>query len=210
MLKLNPSRSALVLIDLQKGILPFAGGPHSAADVVKRAAELAQGFRDANAPVFLVRVGWSADFADALKQPVDSASGGTLPANWWDIPADLRAQDSDIRIIKRQWGAFYGTELEMQLRRRGIETIVLGGAFQPISAWNSPRVMPGNWALSWCWWKIYAAHTIKLSTTVVSSISSRALAGYATTLKCSPPSPGNPGWAINPLGAAASVTQRPR
>lgn len=139
MLTLNPSRSALVLIDLQEGILPFAGGPHSAADVVKRAAELAQGFRDANAPVFLVRVGWSADFADALKQPVDSARGDTLPANWWDIPADLKAQDSDIRIIKRQWGAFYGTELEMQLRRRGIETIVLGGIATNIGVESTAR-----------------------------------------------------------------------
>ncbi|HEK3948845.1 TPA: isochorismatase family protein, partial [Escherichia coli] len=31
----------------------------------------------------------------------------------------------DIEIIKRQWGAFYGTDLELQLRRRGIDTIVL-------------------------------------------------------------------------------------
>lgn len=139
MLKLSSSRTALVLIDLQEGILPFAGGPHNAADVVKRAAVLAQGFRDAHAPVFLVRVGWSADFADALKQPVDSASGGPLPANWWDIPAALQAQDSDIRVIKRQWGAFYGTDLEMQLRRRGIQTIVLGGISTNIGVESTAR-----------------------------------------------------------------------
>jgi nicotinamidase-related amidase len=30
-------------------------------------------------------------------------------------------------ITKRQWGAFYGTELDLQLRRRGIRTIVIGG-----------------------------------------------------------------------------------
>jgi nicotinamidase-related amidase len=30
-------------------------------------------------------------------------------------------------ITKRQWGAFYGTELDLQLRRRGIDTIVLCG-----------------------------------------------------------------------------------
>lgn len=139
MLKLSPSRTALVLIDLQEGILPFAGGPHSSVDVVKRAAVLAQGFRDAHAPVFLVRVGWSADFSDALKQPVDSASGGPLPANWWDIPAALQAQDSDIRVIKRQWGAFYGTDLEMQLRRRGIQTIVLGGISTNIGVESTAR-----------------------------------------------------------------------
>ena len=40
---------------------------------------------------------------------------------------ELGATDSDIRITKRQWGAFYGTALDLQLRRRGITTIVLGG-----------------------------------------------------------------------------------
>jgi nicotinamidase-related amidase len=30
-------------------------------------------------------------------------------------------------ITKRQWGAFHGTELDLQLRRRGVATIVLAG-----------------------------------------------------------------------------------
>lgn len=100
---------------------------------------LTQGVRDAHAPVFFVCVGWSADFADALKQPVDSASGGPLPANWWDIPAALQAQDSDIRVMKRQWGAFYGTDLEMELRRRGIQTIVLDGISTNIGVESTAR-----------------------------------------------------------------------
>jgi nicotinamidase-related amidase len=33
----------------------------------------------------------------------------------------------DIVVTKRQWGAFYGTDLELHLRRRGIKTIVIGG-----------------------------------------------------------------------------------
>jgi nicotinamidase-related amidase len=47
--------------------------------------------------------------------------------------------DSDIRIIKRQWGAFYGTELELQLRRRGIEHIVLGGIATNIGVESTAR-----------------------------------------------------------------------
>lgn len=30
-------------------------------------------------------------------------------------------------ILKRQWGAFYGTDLDLQLRRRGLETVILCG-----------------------------------------------------------------------------------
>ena len=36
-----------------------------------------------------------------------------LAENWWQHPAALGATDSDIEIIKRQWGAFYGTDLEV-------------------------------------------------------------------------------------------------
>jgi nicotinamidase-related amidase len=40
---------------------------------------------------------------------------------------DGLAQASDILVTKHQWGAFYGTDLDVQLRRRGIRTVVIGG-----------------------------------------------------------------------------------
>ncbi len=40
MFTLDATKTALVVIDLQEGILPFAGGPHTADDVVSRAARL--------------------------------------------------------------------------------------------------------------------------------------------------------------------------
>lgn len=39
----------------------------------------------------------------------------------------LDPREGDIVITKRQWGAFYGTELDLQLRRRHIRTLILGG-----------------------------------------------------------------------------------
>lgn len=140
MLALNPATTALVIIDLQEGILPFAGGPHSADDVVARAARLAEAFRSHNAPVVMVRVGWSADYAEALKQPADvAASGAPLPAEWWHYPVALGKRDSDIEVTKRQWGAFYGTDLELQLRRRGVDTIVLCGISTNIGVESTAR-----------------------------------------------------------------------
>jgi len=139
MLELNAATTALVLIDLQEGILPFAGGPYKAEDVVSRSAKLAEKFRAVNAPVVLVRVGWAKDFGDAPKQPVDNSHGGPLPDNWWDWPPALGKQESDIEVIKRQWGAFYGTDLELQLRRRGIDTIVLGGISTNIGVESTAR-----------------------------------------------------------------------
>ena len=137
---LHASRSALVVIDLQEGILPCAGGPWSSSQVVNKAAALANKFRERGAPVFLARVGWSPDFAEALKQPVDAPSSGhALPDNWWHAPQALGQQESDIVVIKRQWGAFYGTDLELQLRRRGIDTLVLCGISTNIGVESTAR-----------------------------------------------------------------------
>lgn len=140
MLELNASTTALVVIDLQEGILPFAAGPHSAPDVVDRAARLAEKFRVHGSPVVMVRVGWSPDYAEALKQPVDAPSPAkALPENWWHYPVALGKADSDLEVTKRQWGAFYGTDLELQLRRRGIDTLVLCGISTNIGVESTAR-----------------------------------------------------------------------
>ena len=126
---LDPRTTALVLVDLQKGILGFPLAPHSGAAVLQVGAQLAKRFRAAGATVVLTRVTWSRNFADALQQPVDRPLPGPaeLPSGWSDFPAELEENAGDIIITKRQWGAFHGTELDLQLRRRGIKTIVLGG-----------------------------------------------------------------------------------
>jgi nicotinamidase-related amidase len=54
-------------------------------------------------------------------------SNGALPPDWSELIPELDRQPSDIVILKRQWGAFYGTDLDLQLRRRGLGTIVLCG-----------------------------------------------------------------------------------
>ena len=46
----------------------------------------------------------------------------------WDVLADeLTGHEDDIVVTKRNWGAFHGTDLDVQLRRRGVTQIVLGG-----------------------------------------------------------------------------------
>lgn len=124
---LDPRTTALVLIDLQNGVVGMSLAPRSATDVVQTATALAGRFRAAGAPVVLVNVAYAADFGDALRQPVDQPRPfKAMPVGWADIVQGL-AQPGDIRITKHQWGAFHGTDLDDQLRRRGITTIVLGG-----------------------------------------------------------------------------------
>jgi nicotinamidase-related amidase len=74
-------------------------------------------------------VGGAADGADRLKPTSDQPmrSTGALPPDWSELIPELDRQPSDIVILKRQWGAFYGTDLDLQLRRRNLTTIILCG-----------------------------------------------------------------------------------
>ena len=140
MLNLSAATTALILIDLQKGIVGLPTQPYSGAAVLDRGQEMARRFRAAKAPVVLVNVAFAADFADALKTPVDQPPQlpAGLPEGWMEL-ADGLAEPSDIRITKRQWGAFYGTELDLQLRRRGVTTVVIGGIATNIGVESTAR-----------------------------------------------------------------------
>jgi nicotinamidase-related amidase len=141
MLTLPAATTALILIDLQKGVVGMPTEPHSGAAVLAAGQHLARRFRAVGAPVVLVNVAFSPDFADALKAPVDrprELPPGGLPENWTDL-ADGLAEPSDLRITKRQWGAFFGTELDLQLRRRGVTTVVIGGIATNMGVESSAR-----------------------------------------------------------------------
>ena len=128
MLALDPRTTALVLIDVQKGVLSMPLAPYGAAQIVQNAARLGLHFDEVGAVVALVHVAFSDKAIDRLSQPVDAPSASaSLPADWADFAPEIGALRADIVVTKRQWGAFYGTELDLQLRRRGVNTIVLAG-----------------------------------------------------------------------------------
>lgn len=125
-MQLDAKSTALILIDLQKGVMAMPVAPHPAAVVYERSMRLAERFRAARAAVVRVRVAFSGDLADALQLPVDQPINyAALPTGWDEFPDP--PHPSDLLITKRQWGAFHGTELDLQLRRREVRRIVLGG-----------------------------------------------------------------------------------
>lgn len=129
-LSLDASSTALVVIDLQKGILSRPCEPHASAEVLERAVRLADAVRAKGGFVVLVRVAFSPDFKDALRPPSDDpgwARAAAPPPDWADLAPELGPRAGDHVVTKRQWGAFHGTDLDLQLRRRGVTTIVLCG-----------------------------------------------------------------------------------
>ncbi len=140
-LRLYPAKTALVVIDLQRGILALPAAPHSAAEVVERAAALCRAARAAGSLVVLVRVTPSPDGADALHPLSDlpALSSTERPPDWAELAPELGQEPGDLLLTKRQWGAFYGTELDLQLRRRGVDTLVLCGISANIAIESTAR-----------------------------------------------------------------------
>lgn len=123
---LDPHKTAIVVIDLQVGITAMAGA--AAQPIVTNTARILAAAREAGAQTVFVHVGFSPDGADRLQSPVDAPMRTrALPPNWTDLVPELNQQPNDIVILKRQWGAFYGTDLDLQLRRRGLTLIILCG-----------------------------------------------------------------------------------
>lgn len=125
---LNPSRTALLLIDLQQGIVRLSTAPHAADTVLANAARLLAAARATGIRPTWVHVGGATDLSDRLFPSVDQPTPRRSPApDYSDFVPEIAPQAEDVVILKRQWGAFYGTDLDLQLRRRGIDGLLLAG-----------------------------------------------------------------------------------
>ncbi len=126
-LEMSKNTTALVVIDLQKGIATRPTQPHTAKDVVRNAARLIAAFRKNGMPVFLVHVVSTPETMLKVQSDETFSRTGPMPPDWSEFIPEIGHATTDIVIGKKQWGAFYGTDLELQLRRRGMDTIVLCG-----------------------------------------------------------------------------------
>ncbi len=137
---LDPKTTALVIIDLQQGIAAGDTFPHAATDVIDRSVRLAKRFREQKALVVLVHVdpGPNGELFPRLKTDVPRVVR-TLNAEWTKIVAPLGPEPSDVVVTKHQPNAFFNTDLETHLRRRGIATIVLGGISTNVGVESTAR-----------------------------------------------------------------------
>ncbi len=115
-------KPALVVIDLQKGIVGLQTA-HPSEKVVARAAALAKAFRARGLPVVLVNV----DGGAPGRTEAGWSGGATPPADWAELVEELEARPDDYRVTKQTWGAFHGTSLDDLLRKLGVTQIVLCG-----------------------------------------------------------------------------------
>ena len=126
-------KTALIVIDLQKGIISVPS-LHPMAEIVRNAAALASAFRHHDLPVVLVHV---AGTASGRTEQV--LSHGQRPADWTDLAPELDRQPQDHGLTKRTWGAFTNTDLEDDMRGQGVTQVVVAGVATSIGVESTAR-----------------------------------------------------------------------
>jgi len=139
-MKPNPTRSALLVIDMENGFVEPEGGhcirfARSTVPACVRAVETA---RKKGIPVFFVKRIYRTDGSDVeLTRHAAWVAGNRACApastgpNSAQAPEGLRPQPGDYTIIKPRWSAFFQTELDLLLRRLDVRTVILTGTTTP-------------------------------------------------------------------------------
>ena len=139
-MKSNPTRSALILIDMENGFVEPEGGHciRFAQSTVPACARAVESAREKGIPVFFVKRIYRADGSDVeLTRYAAWKAGGRACApastgpNSAQAPEALRPRPGDYTIIKPRWSAFFQTELDLILRRLDIRTVILAGTTTP-------------------------------------------------------------------------------
>lgn len=142
------AKTALVLIDLQKGIvaLPTA---HPTQNVIEKSVELIKAFRSKNLPIVFVNVNplgakWTQARVEQSTAPkgaeaIEKARIAMEQSSFFDLVPELDVQSDDILITKNTWNAFYNTALHEILQKLEITGIVLAGVATSIGVEGTAR-----------------------------------------------------------------------
>lgn len=140
--------TALVLIDLQKGIVKMETA-HPIKGILDKAAILVEAFRKANLPIVGVNVNpmgaaWTKARVEVSTTPrnpvVQTIAKVRMPSlGFTDIVEEIITKPTDIFITKKNWNAFYNTALHDELQKRNITQIILGGVATSIGVEGTAR-----------------------------------------------------------------------
>jgi ureidoacrylate peracid hydrolase len=150
---LDPSRTALLVVDMQNGFM-MKGVAHSlcveAIDIVPNINRLAMALRAAGGTVVWIQnaateetlESWSArvemDGAERTAKRMEAMKPGSVGYALW---SELEAEPADLYVQKTRFSAFIqgSSDLEAQLRARGIDTVIVTGTVTNICCESTAR-----------------------------------------------------------------------
>jgi nicotinamidase-related amidase len=141
-------QTALVLIDLQKGIVRM-DTVHPVKNILLKASMLVDVFRAAKLPVVIVHVNpigaaWTKTRVEVSALPqnlfMHTIARMAMPVmGFTDIVPEIKIQPEDILIEKKSWNAFFQTQLDKELKKRKVTQLVFAGISTSIGVEGSAR-----------------------------------------------------------------------
>lgn len=135
---IEPARAAFLLIDMQNGFIDGASPLciAGAAATVPACAHALAAAREHGLAVFHVRRAYAADGSNVEAVRWEAWAEGGRPLSSADpmslaCPSELAPAPGEPVVVKPSWSAFFGTDLDVLLRARGIGTLVLAGTTTP-------------------------------------------------------------------------------
>ena len=137
-------KTAMLLFDILNGYVPEpeTGKPRVLKPWIQNAVRLGKAARAAGLPVFFAKGNHRPDNATTALLLTDTNNSLTPWPNGEvtktkmhviagdkssDVLADLEPKADDYYIVKYRWSAFHQTYLDLALRTRGIDTIIISG-----------------------------------------------------------------------------------
>jgi nicotinamidase-related amidase len=130
--EIQPRESALVLIDLANdflypgGVIADAGGPDyqkRAQSILPALKRLVAAAREAGVLVVYATDEHTPEDSELAKWPPHSMKG----TEWSDVTDELRPQPGDLVIGKTTYSPFVSTDIDAELRKRGIRRLYITG-----------------------------------------------------------------------------------
>ena len=142
--KFDPKRTAVLVIDMQNDLAKndsgwFAplGQMVKSNHVIDNFVKLVRGAREGGIPIIHVKTIRRKDGADVVARVTDFLLQGVVPKEMPPILVEgtpgaafideLQPATEDYVVAKRRSSAFHNTDLDMLLRTRGVDTLIVGG-----------------------------------------------------------------------------------
>ena len=140
----DPKRTAMLFFDILNGYVPEpqTGQPRALKPWIQNAVRLSKAARAGGLPIFFAKGNHRPDNATTALLLTDTnnslqpwPNGEVTKTKMHviagdkssDVLADLEPQPDDYYIVKYRWSAFFQTYLDLALRTRAIDTIIVSG-----------------------------------------------------------------------------------
>lgn len=137
MYKLNLKRSCLLIIDMEYGFLDKNSALYvkNGTKIVRNIKKILENFRKKNLPIIFIKREHRKSGVDIDKTRIKifNKNSGLILENdkSSEIIKELKPIKNELLVIKRRWSAFFGTELEILLKRLKIENLIVTGVQTP-------------------------------------------------------------------------------